>query len=208
MKKAEKPIKRLQGRPSKTSAYLKQLEGLGLFHLQDAKRAGVPQQTLSRLVADEQIIRVDQDLYRHPDADIDPETEDFAVACAKFGPKSAIGGLTALFHYHLTDQAPQQIWIVVPPQKETKDTRYRCLRTKTLLDVGIERHPTFRIVTVERAVAEGFRFATKIGLETALKAARAAFKDKLTKPDKVMRIARELGIENYVLKYWEAIIVT
>jgi predicted transcriptional regulator of viral defense system len=180
---------------------------LGLFHLQDAKRAGVPQQTLSRLVADGEITRVDQDLYRHPDADIDPETEDYAIACAKFGTKSAIGGLTALFHYHLTDQAPQQIWIVVPPQKESKDNRYRCLRTKTSLDIGIERHPTFRIATVERAIAEGFRFATKIGLETALKAARAAFKDKLTTPDKVMKIARELGIENYVLKYWEAIIV-
>lgn len=176
-----------RGRPSKADDQLYRLRKLGLFDLDLAKKSGIPQQTLSRLVATGQILRITRDLYRHPETQIDPATEDFAVACAKFGPHSVIGGLTALFHYNLTDQPPQQIWILVPPSRSSIDRLYRCMRVKTMLSSNIKTHKTYRIVTVERAVAEGLRFATKIGLETAIRAARIAFKEKLTNPTKVLK---------------------
>lgn len=196
-----------RGRPSKTDVHLHRLRQLGLFDVNEAKNSGVPQQTLSRLVAAGQILRLTRDLYRHPETEIDPATEDFAIACAKFGPRSVIGGLTALYHYHLTEQAPQQIWILVPPNKTTTDTNYRCMRVKTNFNMGVETHETYRIVSIERAIAEGLRFATKIGVETAIRAARNAFKQKLTTPAKVLRTARELKIESFVMKLWEAITV-
>jgi hypothetical protein len=205
----QKPLenKPSRGRPSKAGDHLHRLRKLGLFDLKLAKKSGVPQQTLSRLVAAGQIVRLARDLYHHPETEIDPATEDFAIACAKFGPKSAIGGLTALFHYRLTDQAPQQIWILVPPNKTTTDTRYRCMRVKTKLNAGVESFGTFRMVSIERAVAEGLRFATKIGAETAISVARSAFRQKLTTPAKVLKLARELEIDSFVMKYWEAITV-
>ena len=196
-----------RGRPSKVDDHLHRLRKLGLFDVNEAKKSGVPQQTLSRLVAAGQILRLTRDLYRHPETEIDPATEDFAVACAKFGPRSAIGGLTALFHYHLTDQAPQQIWILVPPNRTTTDSQYRCMRVKTKHSAGVETHETYRVVSIERAVAEGLRFATKLGVETAIRAARNAFKQKLTTPAKVLKTARELKIESFVMKHWEAITV-
>jgi len=206
MKKVNKKTE-TRGRPSKAPSYLIKLRRLGIFRLKDARKAGIPQQTLSRLVADDKIIRIEQGLYRHPDTEIDPATEDFTVACANFGGEAAVGGLTALFQYHLTIQAPQQIWLIVPPEKYTRDTRYRCIRTKTSLNIGIVKHSTYRIVTIERAIAEGFRFATKIGLETAIGAARTAFRDKLTTPAKLLNMARRLEIDTYVKKHWEAITV-
>ena len=81
------------------------------------------------------------------------------------------------------------------------------MRIKTKLSVGVDTHETYRVVSVERAVAEGLRFATKIGVETAIRAARNAFKQKLTTPAKVLKTARELKIEPFVIKHWEAITV-
>jgi predicted transcriptional regulator of viral defense system len=196
-----------RGRPSKADDHLHRLRRLGLFNASQAKKSGVPQQTLSRLVAAGQILRLTRDLYRHPETEIDPATEDFSIACAKFGPQSAIGGLTALYHYHLTDQAPQQIWILVPPNRTTNDSQYRCMRVKAKFGTGVETHETYRVVSIERAVAEGLRFATKIGTETAIRAARNAFKQKLTTSAKVLKMARELKIERFVMKHWEAITV-
>ena len=81
------------------------------------------------------------------------------------------------------------------------------MRVKTKHSAGVETHETYRVVSIERAVAEGLRFATKIGVETAIRAARNAFKQKLTTPAKVLKTARELKIESFVMKYWEAITV-
>ena len=49
----------------------------------------------------------------------DPRTFQWNVACARFGPRSLIGGMTALFHYHLIPQVPNQVWVVVPPEKKS-----------------------------------------------------------------------------------------
>ena len=65
----------------------------------------------------------------------------------------------------------------------------------------------YRIVSIERAIAEGLKFAAKIGVETAIRAARNAFKQKLTTPAKVLKTARELKLDSFLMKYWEAITV-
>jgi predicted transcriptional regulator of viral defense system len=201
------PMKPLRGRPATSQAYLPRLKTLGIFSQKDARAAGVPQPTLSRMVQKGSILRLARDLYRHPESDIDPAIEDFVVACAKFGPKSAIGGLSALFAYHLTDQAPRQIWILVPPGKISRTPQYRVIRTKADLGKGIESRPGYRIASVERAIAEAFRHAPKLGFETVLRAARQAIRDRRTTAEKILRQARELGFERYIIKHWESLVV-
>ena len=195
-----------RGRPSKRAQHLRLLLPLGIFRQSDAVRVGVSAPTLSRLVKDGQIIRLGQDLYRHPDADIEAAIEDFVVACMKFGPQSVVGGATALFYYNLIDQPPGQIWVLVPPIKISRAKAYRCIRTKTDLTLGVEDRTLYRITNIERTVVEAFKFATKIGLETAIKAAKSAISQRLTTPAKIARQARELGLESVISKYWEILI--
>jgi predicted transcriptional regulator of viral defense system len=195
-----------RGRPSHRDKLLGRLRGLGLFHQKDALIAGISAPTLSRLVEEGKIIRLAQNVYRHPDADIDAATEDFIAACMIFGPQSVVGGATALFHYNLINQAPSQIWVLVPPKKASRSKLYRCIRTKTDLNIGIEDHGRYRITNVERSLVEAFKYATKIGLETAIGAARAAFAQRLTTPARIAKQARDLGLESTISKYWEILI--
>jgi predicted transcriptional regulator of viral defense system len=189
----------------RTEEYLSRLSQLGLFRLADARLVGVPQRTLSWLVKKGEIIRIGSDAYHHKVIVIPPGEEDFAAACFIFGDSATIGGATALFHYNLIEQVPSQIWVLVPPATTNHNPKYRLIRTKSDLSIGIESHQWFRITSVERTIVDAFHFQTKIGgLEMALRAARQAIKNNMVKAHNILKVARQLGWEKNILDHWEA----
>ena len=145
-------------------------------------------------------------IFYHTDIEIEGEELDYSVACLSLGPSSAIGGLTALFYYRVTEEAPHQIWVLVPKRTRGWNPRYRCLRTIASLATEIENNRNYRIVTLERALLEGLRYSTKIGLEVALSATRKALHQKLTTIAKLESAGKRLRLTQVLLKYWEAII--
>ncbi len=181
------------------------LKKLGPFSLAQAEEIGISHQEISRLVKEEKILRMERGIYLHPKANISREI-DFKVACTKFGSQSAVGGLSALFYYNLAEQVPNQTWVLVPPEKRVSSKNYRLIRTKTPLDRGIVEGDGFRIVSIERAIVEGFKLATKIGERTAIKSARTAIQQKLTTLNKIGKMAKDLGLESSLTKYFEAIV--
>ncbi len=181
------------------------LKKFGLFTLSQAKEVGISHQDLSRLVKEDKVLRMGRGIYRHTTAPVNREI-DFQVACTMFGPNSAVGGLSALFYYNLAEQVPLQTWVLVPPEKRSREKGYRLIRTQTPLNVGIIKGNNYRIVSIERAIAEGLKLATKIGERTAIKAARDAIKQKQTTLSKIGRMAKDLGLDSYLTKYFESIV--
>lgn len=196
-----------KGRPVERSKYYPVLKKAGIFHFQEALELGVPSAIIARMANNGELIRLSEGIYRYPDFVLDPEEEEFAVVCKRFGPQVAIGGLTALFFYVLIDQVPQQTWIIVPPNKYINDRGIRTIRTKTSLDVGIDKHKWFQITSIERTIVDAFKYATKIGEEIAMTAARRAIKERKTSPEKILRMARAMNMESVILKRWVAITV-
>ncbi len=181
------------------------LKKLGIFTLPQAEHLGLSQQELSRLVASEKIKRVSRGIYLHPEADLEADV-GFQIACAKFGPEAAIGGLSALFHYNLAEQVPGHTWVMVPTERKTRESGYKLIRTKVSLDKGIITENGYRIVTLERAILEGLKFITKIGERTAVKAARDALAKGQTTELKLGKAAKELGLESLLTKHLEVIV--
>ena len=188
-----------------TGSQNKTLKNLGLFTTAQAEKMGFSRPALSRMVESGKLLRVGRGIYRHPKATVTREI-DFQIACAKFGPDAAIGGLTALFYYNLAEQVPQETWVIVPPETRTKEKGYRLMRTKAPLNVGVTTKNGYKIATVERALVEGLRFASKIGERTAIGAVRKAFAQKLTNQAKLGRAAKELGLLSAVQRFLEAIV--
>lgn len=183
----------------------KSLKNLGLFKTAQAEKLGISRPALSRLVETGEVLRVGRGLYVHKSAKT-AQTLGFQIACAKFGREAAIGGLTALFHYNLVEQVPQETWVIVPPETRTKEKGYRLMRTKAPINVGVTDADGYKIATVERALIEGLRFASKIGERTAIGAARKALAQKLTTEAKLGRAAKELGLLSSVQRFFEAIV--
>ncbi len=189
-----------------TKALELKLKKIGIFTLAQAQELGLSQQTLSKLVKEGTLKRITRGVFIHPKASLGREF-DFQIACAKLGADAVIGGLSALFYYNLAEQVPQQTWVLVPPHKIVHDrTSYRLIRTKVPLDKGIIEGNGYKIVSVERAIVEGFKLATKIGERTAIKAARTAIQNKITTLNKIGKTAKEIGLDSYLTKYFETII--
>ena len=188
-----------------TKAQETKLKKLGIFTLAQANEIGISQQSLSKLVKQEKIKRVDRGIFLHPEANLDREY-DFQIACAKLGPDAVIGGLSALFYYNLAEQVPKQTWVLVPPHKITSKNSYRLIRTQTPLDKGIIVGNGYRIVSIERAIVEALKLASKMGERTAIKACRLAIQKRQTTLKKIGMVAKELGLASYLTKYSEAII--
>ena len=188
----------------------KKLQSMGLFKSNEVyKKIGISQPTLSRWVNKGLIEHVSRGLYIHPQSSVLPEYLDFAIACSHFGLKSAIGGLSALFYYGLTEQVPEQVWLIVPSSRkdESIQKKYKCLRTHTSLRIGIDKKKHFKITNVERTLLEAMKFATKIGQRTAISSTRKAFNEKLTTEKKLVQMSSRLKMKNVLKKYWEAIVV-
>ena len=95
---------------------------------------------------------------------------------------------------------------MVPPEKRTRETGYKLIRTKTRLDKQVTDEKGYRIVTVERAVLEALKFITKIGERTAIKAAREALATRKTTEAKLAKAANELELESVLAKHLEVIV--
>lgn len=182
------------------------LKRLGLFTLAQAKLIGITQPDLSRLVQKGQIKRVRRGIYLHPKVHISHDSIDFQIACLKFGSRSAIGGMSALFHYNLVEQVPSQTWVIVPPERRSNERLYRLIRTKSNFGVGIHSKNGYRIASVERALIEALKFSSKIGERTAIRAVRIAIAKKMTTEAKLGKAAKELHLDVVLARNFEAIV--
>jgi len=176
-----------------------------IFTLTEAESIGLSRQDVAKLVKEGKLLRMERGIFSHPKAKVDREI-DFQIACTKLGSDVVVGGLSALFFYNLIEQVPQQVWVLVPQNKKTKSRFYRLIRTKTPLDKGIVEADGYKIVSLERAIIEGFKLATKIGERTAIKAARSAIQQNQTTLKKIGNTAREIGLNSYFTRYFETII--
>ncbi len=198
--------KKQPGRPLELPKVLEKFKKRGVFRTADAIKTGISQPSLSRLVSEGKVTRLGTGFYIHPESSLAPEERDYAVACAKFGPKSVIGGMTALFHYNLIEQVPHRVWVMVPYTTRTTHKLYRCIRTKTNFAEGIEVYRTYRITNLERTLVEAFRYASKIGLRLAFHATRTALREKRTTLEKIHRRAKKLNLEKFIERHWEALV--
>jgi predicted transcriptional regulator of viral defense system len=176
-----------------------------IFTLTEAESIGLSRQDVAKLVKEGKLLRMERGIFSHPKAKVDREI-DFQIACTKLGSDVVVGGLSALFFYNLIEQVPQQVWVLVPQNKKTKSRFYRLIRTKTPLDKGIIEADGYKIVSLERAIIEGFKLATKIGERTAIKAARSAIQQNQTTLKKIGNTAREIGLNSYFTRNFETII--
>lgn len=176
-----------------------------VFSVHEAAKVGLTRLNLKRLTDAGMLLRLENGIYRKESKNWDVSLDDFACACLRFGKESYIGGLTALAFHQLLNFSPRAIWVVTPSVK--RSTKHRLIRmTKKIPRDGVETiSGVVRIAGVERALVDAFLFSGKVTLQHAFYAARRAFVDQKTTPEKLLSLARSLNLENCILKHWEAL---
>jgi predicted transcriptional regulator of viral defense system len=181
-----------------------------LMRSRDIARAGIPMIAISRALAAGQIKKLARGVYCRAEYQQD-ENGDLALVTRR-APEAIICLLSALSYHGITTQMPFEIWIAIPHKAWTPKLEYPSLRIvlysgdtylRGTAIVTIEGVPV-RLTTIERTIADCFKFRNKIGLDVALEALREArAKGKLDR-NELWTCAKVDRVANIILPYLEA----
>lgn len=171
--------KTLQGRPFRYSEAI--AAGLTRHHFRKLLKLGLIEQLSRGLYSGKEIVWEDD--------------HQFRSASVRAGNPSAICLLSSLAYYGLTDEIPNQIWIMVPFEKRTQFPDIKLFRTRNPhWDIGIEQHSGFRITSIDRTLLDCIVYRSKLGSQIGIQALKLALTQKKTKIRNIAELARKLGV--------------
>lgn len=177
----------------------------------DFTAAGIPRVSLSRALAAGQVRRVARGLYCL--AEYQPNERGDLALIARMVPGAIICLLSALSYYEITTQLPSEIWIAIPHKAWAPKLEYPSLRivrysndsfVQKTIEVSIEGVPV-RITTVEKTIADCFKFRSKVGLDVGLEALREATRERKLDRNELWACAKVDRVANIILPYLEAL---
>ena len=176
------------------------------FSAQEALSLGLSKATLTRRVATGQFDRLSRGVYQISGRDDETGEDRYRMATLRCGTPSAVCLLSALEHYHVTDQITQQVWVLVPEPKRVASKELKLVRARNpQWDVGIRKTKHYWITTLERTLIESLVYKRLIGSQVALGAVKQAVAQKKVRLSKLYDMAKKMGVEHRVRPYIEAL---
>lgn len=184
----------------------------GVMQTRDLVALGVSREYLRKLTLQGALERIGRGLYTLPDRDI-TVFHSFAEVGARI-PHGIICLLSALRFYHITTQAPFEVWVAIDGKARIPRVPNLPLRifqfSGIALTEGIEEHiiegVPVRIYSLAKTVADCFKYRNKIGLDVAMEALRESLRAQRVTVDALWRYAKICRVTNVMRPYLEAMV--
>ena len=180
---------------------------------QEAGRAGIHSQQITRLVAGGVLERTARGQYRLAGRAI-AEHHALVVADRAVPPRGVVCLLSALAFHGIGTQLPSEVWIAI--ERRAREPAVRQLPLKVVQFSGaafaedIEIHciegATVRVYSVAKTLADLFKRRNSVGLDVALEAPREAWCEKKFTMEALDRAARVCRVERVMRPYVEAVV--
>jgi predicted transcriptional regulator of viral defense system len=186
-------------------------ENSTVIRSRDFVKAGYSRIFLTRAVKAGWIKRIAPGLYSLPGFR-QGEHGDLVLVASK-SPEIVICLLSALRFHELTTQTPFDIWIAIENKSHPPRIEYPKLRVfrfaPASLEQGIEVRVIdgvpIRITSIEKTIADCFKFRSKVGVAVAMEALREAHTSKRLNQNELWKYAKIDRVANIILPYLEAI---
>jgi len=177
----------------------------------DLVKAGISRIELSRALAAGRLLKLARGIYclkgHRPS-----EHGDLALVMAK-APDAVICLLSALRVHGLTTQAPGEVWIALGSKAWAPRIDYPRIRIvrfgEAAMKYGVSNIHidgiTVQITTVEKTIADCFKFRNKVGLDVALEALREAMAERRIELEELWRCAKVDRVTGVIRPYLEAL---
>ena len=167
---------------------------------------GLSKPYLTRMVKAGVLERLSRGVYQASDVEGEADEELYKVATLRCGLPSAICLISALEHYHLTDQMPKQTWVLVPEPKRVASKALKLVRSRNpRWDIGIRKTKHYWITTPERTLIDCLVYRRLIGSQVGLEAIKQAVAQKNVKLGDLYDMAKKMGVEHRIRPYIEAL---
>ena len=176
----------------------------------DALKVGVQARDLASFVSKGILEKVSRGLYKLADSPAVSDI-DLATVAARI-PNGIISLVSALVFHELSTQIPRQVHVALKagsekPRLAYPPTKFFWFSGKAYSD-GIETHTVdgipINVYSIEKSLADCFKFRNKIGIDVAVEALRAWAPKNRKKWDKLLHFAKICRVEKIVRQYLEA----
>jgi predicted transcriptional regulator of viral defense system len=158
------------------------------------------------------IERVGHGLYRAKNVPI--SAYEAVLEVFKRVPSGVLCLSSALRYHELTTENPFETWLAIERGSWTPKIEFPPIRivhlSKSAFTFGIETPTvdggTLRVYTPAKTVADCFKFRSKIGMETAIEALRAAYKERKASMDDLWQAAKVCRVVNVIRPYMESLV--
>ncbi|MFH1653390.1 MAG: type IV toxin-antitoxin system AbiEi family antitoxin domain-containing protein [Pseudomonadota bacterium] len=176
------------------------------FSYQEALKTGLTEHALRKLLEQGTIERISRGVYQLSEQSEGSEDDQYAAATLRCDLPSSVCLLSALDHYHLTDQIPRKTWMLVPDSKRIRANELRLMRSRSpKWDIGIKKTKSYWITTIERTLIDCLVYKQIVGSQVALSALKKAVSQKKIKLGKLYDVAKKMKVEHRIRSYIEAL---
>lgn len=184
----------------------------GIVRFSSLLKAGFHPDTLKALENEDKIEKVARGLYRlthytfgsHPDL----------VIASLQASKGIICLVSALSFYEATNEIPKYVDIAISTGSRANNIEYPPVRfywfSPKTWEAGAEMHQAeghkIKIYSLEKTVADCFKFRNKIGINVAREALKIAIKEKNIKPQDIMKYAKLCRVSKVVKPILETMV--
>lgn len=184
----------------------------GVMRTRDAMRQGVHPRTLYAMRDAGLLNTLARGVYHLREAPLN--VSDDLVAVAYRVPKARICLISALAFHDLTTQIPHMVYCALPrnvnrPNVGQPPVRY-FIYSRECYEDGVEYHKVsgtrLAVYSVEKTLADCFKYRNQIGMDTVLEALRLYWDSKPLKVKKLMEHARVCRVHNILTPYIEALL--
>lgn len=190
---------------------LELLQHSGTLRPRDVEAAGIPREYMLRLLREGRIVRVARGLYSLPGA---PASESTTLAdVAMKVPNGVICLVSALIFHRLTTQVSDRVWVAIESRSWEPHLAYPSLELVRMggksFNYGVQDHEIdrarVRIYSPAKTVADCFKFRSRVGLDVALEALRATWRERRATMDELWEAAAACRVANVMRPYLESI---
>jgi len=184
----------------------------GMLRTAEARRSGIHPRVLYALRDEGHVEQVSRGVFRL--ASLPPLGDPDLVTVAFRVPRAVVCLVSALAYHDITTETPDEVHVALPPgtaAPRLDDPPLRVFRMSgPSLVEGIEVQEVdgqpVRIFSVEKTVADCFKFRSRIGVPAAVEALRLALRDRGADPDTILDYARICRVHRVMCPYLEALL--
>jgi predicted transcriptional regulator of viral defense system len=184
----------------------------GILRTSEAIREGVHPRTLYEMRDAGVLEQLSRGFYRL--ADLPPLGDPDLVSVSLRIPRGVICLISALAYHDLTTQIPHEVYLALERGMERPRLKHPPVRpfwfSPRMFHGGIESHEIdgtpVRVYSIEKTLADCFKYRNKIGLDVALEALQEYQKSRGVNVDRLLEAARLCRVETVMRPYLEAVI--
>lgn len=181
----------------------------GLIRTAEALRAGIHPRSLYQMRDNGELEQLSRGVFRLV-GEASISNPDLVIVATRI-PQAVICLISAMAFHEITTQIPHAVSIALPRGHDTPRLDYPPIQVHRFspeaYQAGIEEHIidgiSVKIYSVEKTLADAFKFRNKLGMDVVLEALKLYRERKKINPGALLQYARICRVENVIRPYLE-----